>query len=322
VPARLPIAPGGGREDNRQVNTVPDDAEQIALTARIRQCTQALSDDYYATYREWFEHGPRDIPDAEARRVLDIVRDELRRLQAGQSAGRIAATAAATGRLQLLDIVEDVMRHETVSGPLKEELRHFMLDIFPELLPSDSGYRYTQDWFSYHQAMWLTYFGSLAGRPGLRFLEIGSFEGRSACWIAEHLLTGEGSILVCVDPFSGYPDQERNFDHNVNASPDTAHKILKLRGRSCDVLHFLPAEGFDFIYVDGAHAALDVIQDAAEAWKLLKPNGVVVFDDYQSTALPVLSGLAVKPAIDAFLGMMDGHYDLIFKGWQVAIRKH
>ena len=301
---------------------IPGDMRQVAQIAQIRQRTLTLSDEYYATYREWFGGGPRDISDADARRVLDTVRDELRRLQAEQSAGRIDAPSAATGRLQLLDVVEDVSHRETVSDPLKQEARHFMIDIFPEILPSDSGYRYTQDWFSYHEAMWLTHFGSLAGRPGLRFLEIGSFEGRSACWIAEHLLTGEGSTLICVDPFNGYPDQERNFDHNVNASPHTAHKILKLRGLSCEVLHFLPAEGFDFIYVDGSHAALDVIQDAAGAWKLLKPHGILVFDDYGNTALPVLSGLAVKPAIDAFLAIMDGRYDLFFKDWQVAIRKH
>jgi SAM-dependent methyltransferase len=296
--------------------------KQILQIARIRQRTLTLSDEYYATYREWFGRARRDISDAEARRVLDTVRDELRRLQAEQSAGRMDAPSAATGRLQLLDIVEDVLHHETVSDPLKLETRHLMIDIFPEKLPSDNGYRYTQDWFSYHEAMWLTYFGSLAGRPGLRFLEIGSFEGRSACWIAEHLLTGAGSILFCVDPFSGYPGQELNFDHNVNASPNTAHKILKLRGRSCEVLHLLPTEGFDLIYVDGSHAALDVLQDAAGAWKLLRPHGILVFDDYGNTALPVPSGLAVKPAIDTFLGVMDGHYDMLFKDWQVAIRKH
>ena len=108
----------------------------------------------------------------------------------------------------------------------------------------------------------------------------------------------------------------------MNASPNVAHKILKLRGRSCEVLHLLPAEGFDFIYVDGSHAALDVIRDAAGAWKLLKAGGILVFDDYGNTTLPVLSGLAVKPAIDAFLGITDGQYDLLFKDWQVAIRKH
>jgi SAM-dependent methyltransferase len=281
-----------------------------------------LSNEYYATYREWFARGPRDLSDEEARVVLDTVHDELSRLQAQLSAGRIDAPGAATGRLQLLDIVEDISRSETVSGPVKQEIRHFMIDVFPGILLSDSGYRYTQDWFSQHEARWLTNFGSLAGRPGLRFLEIGSFEGRSACWITEHLLTGEGSILVCIDPLNGYPDQERNFDHNVNVSPNVAHKILKLRARSCEVLHFLPAEGFDFIYVDGSHAALDVIQDAAEAWKLLKPGGILVFDDYGNTELPVVSGLAVRPAIDAFLSLADGQYDLLFKDWQVAVRKH
>jgi SAM-dependent methyltransferase len=301
---------------------VPGDAKQVTQSAQIRQRTLTLSDEYYATYREWFGGGPRNITESDARHLLDTVRGELRRLQAEQSAGRIDAPSAATGRLQLLDIAEGLLRSEAVSSALKQEIRHFLIDVFPEVLPPDGGYRYTQDWFSYHEATWLAHFGSLAGRPGLRFLEIGSFEGRSACWIAEHLLTGDGSILVCVDPFNGYPDQERNFDHNVNASASTAQKVLKLRGRSCDVLQFLPAEGFDFIYVDGSHAALDVIQDAAEAWKLLKPGGIMVFDDYANTTLPVLSGLTVKHAIDAFLGIMDGQYDLCFKDWQVAILKH
>jgi SAM-dependent methyltransferase len=301
------------------MNSIPDETKR---PAHISQRATTLSDEYYATYREWFEHAPRDVSDAEARRALDTARDELRRLQAAQSAGRVDAPGAATGRLQILDIVEDALRHDTVSRALKKEIRHFMIDVFPEILPPDNRYRYTQDWFSDNEATWLTHFGSLAGRPGLRFLEIGSFEGRSACWIAEHLLTGEGSLLVCVDPFNGYPDQERNFDHNVGASPHSAYKVFKLRGRSCEVLHFLPANEFDFIYIDGSHAALDVVQDAAGAWKLLKPHGILVFDDYGNTALPVLSGLAVKPAVDTFLGLVDGQYDLLFKDWQVAMRKH
>ena len=53
-----------------------------------------------------------------------------------------------------------------------------------------------------------------------------------------------------------------------------------------------------------------------------KQDGILVFDDYGNTTLPVVSGLAVKPAIDAFLAIMDGQYDMLFKGWQVAIRKH
>jgi SAM-dependent methyltransferase len=303
------------------MNAIPGDMGRMAPVIRVRPPAPALSDEYYTAYREWFGSSPRDISDADARRVIDTAHNELRRLQEEQSAGRVDAPGAATGRMQILDIVEDLLHRESVSGPLKLEARHFLVDIFPEVLP-DSAYRYTQDWFSHNAETWLAQFGSLAGRPGLRFLEIGSFEGRSACWTAEHLLTGEGCVLVCVDPFSGYPDQERNFDHNVNASPDTARKVLKLRGRSCEVLHFLPAEGFDFIYVDGSHAALDVIEDAAGAWKLLKPRGILVFDDYGNTALPVVSGLAVKPAIDSFLAIMDGHYDLLFKDWQVAIRKH
>ena len=46
----------------------------------------------------------------------------------------------------------------------------------------------------------------------------------------------------------------------------------------------LIAEGkanyFDFIYIDGSHRATDVLCDALLSFRLLKNNGVIVFDDY------------------------------------------
>jgi len=38
-------------------------------------------------------------------------------------------------------------------------------------------------------------------------------------------------------------------------------------------------EHFDFIYIDGAHEAKFVIQDAVLALPLLKPGGYILFDD-------------------------------------------
>ena len=36
----------------------------------------------------------------------------------------------------------------------------------------------------------------------------------------------------------------------------------------------------DLIYIDGSHLAKDVLSDAILSWKLLKPSGVMIFDDY------------------------------------------
>jgi hypothetical protein len=182
------------------------------------------------------------------------------------------------------------------------------------------GFRFTQDWFSFHEAWWLERFGYLAERSGVRALEVGSFEGRSACWMLKHLLTGPGSTIMCVDRFDAYPAQELNFDHNIRATGGEA-RVTKLRGRSQQVLPFLTPSSYDFIYVDGSHGALDVIQDAAMCWRLLKPGAVIVFDDYESAAFPDLFELSAKPAVDAFLALVVGRYDLLFKDWQVAVAK-
>ena len=36
---------------------------------------------------------------------------------------------------------------------------------------------------------------------------------------------------------------------------------------------------YDFIYVDGSHNGEDVIVDAIESFKILKTNGIMIFDD-------------------------------------------
>jgi hypothetical protein len=38
---------------------------------------------------------------------------------------------------------------------------------------------------------------------GLRVLELGSWEGNSACWLASHVCFRTGDELVCVDSFAG-----------------------------------------------------------------------------------------------------------------------
>jgi hypothetical protein len=59
--------------------------------------------------------------------------------------------------------------------------------------------------------------------------------------------------------------QESNFDHKIRTAVTNA-AVLKLRGRSQQVLHHIEEQSIDFIYVDGSHSALDVMEDAAAAW--------------------------------------------------------
>ena len=54
---------------------------------------------------------------------------------------------------------------------------------------------------------------------------------------------------------------------------------------------------------------------------LLRPGGVLVFDDYEHALFPDSFGMSAGPAIRAFLSLLSGQYELLFEDWQVALRK-
>jgi predicted O-methyltransferase YrrM len=197
----------------------------------------------------------------------------------------------------------------------------------------ERDYWFSVDWFAVVEPGWRRLVAELAGRPGLRFLEIGSFEGRSTTWMLDNILTDPSSRIDCVDDFDtligsaehslpyqvDMPAVERRFDHNIKAS-GAAHKVLKVKARSQEALRQLPLGAYDLIYVDGSHLAPNVLEDAVLSFPLLKSGGLLIFDDYLWADLP---GPLERPgpAIDAFLMLYEGRYELLHKELQVFIRK-
>ncbi len=261
-----------------------------------------------------------EATEGDVERLLRAILDERERMADASSAGRLSQGSLAYGTQQIRDLLNELLRNDSLSHAAKTNIRHFSTDHLELELLDFPRMRFTQDWFSVHQEHWLRHFGYLAGSAGQRFLEIGSFEGRSACWLLSTLLTGPECLLICVDPFDAHPEQERNFDHNVRACQGE-HGTLKLRGRSQYVLPLLEPESFDFIYVDGSHAPLDVFVDAAAAWRLTRPGGVLVFDDYSVSAAGREPG-SCGAAVDSFLATVAGSYNVIFSDWQLAVRKN
>jgi predicted O-methyltransferase YrrM len=214
-----------------------------------------------------------------------------------------------------------------LNSSLKNELRSFIDDL-PEFLPGK--YRFTVDFFSGYDALGKQILGHLAGRPNLRFVEVGSLEGYSACWLLENILTHASSELTCIDTFE-YSSGDRvwfdqcidsqsmnvsdRFDYNI-LHTGAAEKVKKCVGRSQTVLRTLPCMESDFVYVDGSHHPKDVIQDAVLSWGLLRLGGIIAFDDYGWTSP---GGFTPKTAIDAFLQLFEGDYRMIEKGHQVFL---
>lgn len=200
---------------------------------------------------------------------------------------------------------------------------------------TNTGYQYTNDWFKYAEAIWPELIKHLPARNGRRrFLEIGSYEGRSAVWIMEHAMI-PGDQLVCVDTWKGGEEHssidmsavEKRFDANIELAKYRAgkHDVQKVKSESIIELAnqlrtMKDGELFDFIYIDGSHQAPDVLADAVLAWKLLKLGGIMVFDDYL-WGDPRVPLHRPKIAIDAFMNIYGGEINVMHISLQMAVKK-
>ena len=189
-----------------------------------------------------------------------------------------------------------------------------------------SGYEFTSDWFSERLPVWEPL---LAQVKPARIVEIGSYEGRSACCLIELCANQRPVSLWCIDVWVNWGEGawtdvglvEQRFDRNINlALSRAAHPVSvhKTKWRSTPALaSLIAAEGentMDFIYIDGSHSAPDTLSDAVMAFHLLKVGGVMVLDDYlwtnpDNARLDVLD--TPKLAIDAFLSIFGRKMQII-----------
>ena len=176
---------------------------------------------------------------------------------------------------------------------------------------------FTADWATSHFKLWAEVLAPLRGRP-CTGLELGCYEGRSAIWFLQHVVTHPDARLVCID---GWWNENvyRRFLRNVVAANVVARCDVH-RGSTHAQLRTL-RQPFDFIYIDADHRAAAVLADAVLSWHLLPPDGVLIFDDYLWTDPDGADAPPPKVGIDGFLAAYEGRYELLHKDWQVILRK-
>jgi predicted O-methyltransferase YrrM len=194
-----------------------------------------------------------------------------------------------------------------------------------------SEYQFTKDWFGWAPPVWEQLIPMLSGEAGKRqFLEIGSFEGRSTVWTMENMMQ-EGDYIYCIDTWEGgeehgAEDMQAVFERFKANTAIAKDKAKVVRGFAIDTstteLASIIQGGtqYDFIYIDGSHIAKDVLTDACMAWQVLKPKGIIVFDDYVwGDPRDILH--RPKAAIDAFTNIFAEEVEVIHVGYQLVVRK-
>ena len=192
-----------------------------------------------------------------------------------------------------------------------------------------------EEWFEGQRYIWEAVVEPIfRDREFCRALEIGTWEGGSACWILEKLCGGKDkrNQLVCIDHFDLMKTEEgrarwETFQENI-ISTGLAEKVRVIPEFSTPALFKLMNEivgreemGFNLVYVDGSHRADDTLLDAEMAWRTSSEGCILIFDDYEWDQ--AVEGTIEHPmsGIDAFLTAHNAEYSLLSKGYQIIIRK-
>lgn len=201
----------------------------------------------------------------------------------------------------------------------------------------DSKYKFTESWFDIAIDGWEQLFQQRTS-PIKNVLEIGCYEGRATIWLCENVLKGEEIKYDIVDTFQGSLQEsgmqgikknlsekesfiENNFLHNISFFPDIEFNIHK--GFSQQILPtFLQEEKYDLIYIDASHRADDTFVDAYYAHKLLKPGGLLIFDDFGWKDPKDLSPVnSPELGIRMFFSCYEKEYNIVMQGYQIGAEK-
>ncbi len=175
---------------------------------------------------------------------------------------------------------------------------------------SAKNYFFTQDIFSYRIPIWETYLQPRIESKAIAALEVGCYQGMSACWLLDKILTHPDSQLTCIEETF-----ERKLTENI-AKTKVDFKVTYLSGDVSQSLASLTSNSLDLIELQDKYKLSErVEQNTALAWKLLKVGGLMVFNDYGWTN-PAYPEQNPQLGIDRFLNSIADRWELVHQASQ------
>lgn len=144
----------------------------------------------------------------------------------------------------------------------------------------DYKYRFDyDDWFSGNIIFWEKIINKIRK---IKYLEIGSFEGRSMVFIKE---LDNLESLMAIDTFEGSDEHKNidfrkvyeNFKYNINLGGNENLNFLKTNSND----FFKNNKNYyNLIYIDGSHHYEQVKKDFINSFNFLENNGYIICDDF------------------------------------------
>lgn len=149
-------------------------------------------------------------------------------------------------------------------------------------------------WMNYEDVY---YDAVIAAREGAHFVEVGVWQGRSICYLAEVMLAcGKQLRLDGIDPFRNFPEPKTGYPDALRPLV-TAHSWLDVvssnlrRQGMLDYVNLIQAASpaaagmyadgsLDFVWIDGAHDRASVEADCRAWWPKIRPGGTMAGHDF------------------------------------------